>query len=512
MTDAVRTPASIGWRERFEAALEAAVDGIVIIDESGQIDTLNEAAETMFGYQPGELLGRNVSLLMPEPWASRHDDYIRNYLTSQRPRVIGVGREVEGRRKDGSTFPVDLSVGEGSFQGRRFFVGLMRDISDRKKMETELRQREEELRQTQQNAPVPTLITDLEGNIIEGNAACSAMFGYSADECCDQGITSITHSEDVAETSLLLRHFARREIDSAEREQRFVAKDGRVLHGVLHVGAVRDAWGRTERLVMQIIDRTRQVEAELRARQTQDRLAHVNRLSTLGEMAAGIAHEVNQPLGAISNYAQACRVLLERGRADEQRLSEILEKIASQAQRAGEVIRRLRTLARGRNAARELVNLDALIRDIVKLAEVDARLRSMRIRLDLVKDLPPVMVDVVQIQQVVLNLLRNGMEAMEEAGAKPREIVVFTRRISPEEAEVAVRDLGAGVDPAVAEEIMNPFVSTKTTGMGMGLAICQSIVASHGGRLWFTSNGEGGGTTFHFTIPVEPQGAANGVG
>lgn len=511
MSELASSAPEIGWRERFQAALEAAVDGIVIIDETGSIETVNEAAERMFGYRPGELRGRNISVLMPEPWASRHDDYIRNYLRTGRARIIGYGREVEGRRKDGSVFPLELSVGEGTSGGRRFFVGLLRNVSDRKAMEVELRQREEELRQTQQNAPIPTLITDLEGTVIEGNAACSAMFGYTPEECSRQSVLTITHPDDADETSLLLRHFARREIDSAEREQRFVAKDGRVLHGVLHVGAVRDAWGRTERLVMQVIDRTRQVEAELRARQTQDRLAHVNRLSTLGEMAAGIAHEVNQPLGAISNYAQACRVLIERGRAESTKLSEILEKIASQAQRAGEVIRRLRTLARGRNAAQEPAALDVLVRDIVKLAEVDARLRNMRISVELDGPLPTVLVDLVQIQQVVLNLLRNGMEAMEEAGTSRREVIVSARRSGPEEVEVAVRDFGAGVDPAVAEEIMNPFVSTKSTGMGMGLAICHSIIASHGGRLWFTP-ADGGGTIFNFTLPAEPEGASHGTG
>jgi two-component system sensor kinase FixL len=510
MTNLASGTSDVGWRERLDTALEAAVDGIVIIDATGTIETVNDAVVRMFGYRRQELLGRNVSTLMPEPFASRHDSYIGKYLRTGEAKIIGLGREVEGRRRDGTIFPLELSVGQGTSEDRRFFVGILRDISDRKAMEQVLRQREKELRQTLHEAPIPTLITDRDGSVLESNAACSAMFGFTPEECRGQNVLDLLHAEDARETGRVLARLARRETVAVEEEKRFIAKDGHVLHGLLHVGTVHDGWGRSERLVMQIIDRTRQVEAELRERETLDRLAHVNRLSTLGEMAAGIAHEVNQPLGAISNYAQACRTLIERGRIDPGRLSEILQKIAAQAERAGEVIRRLRTLARGQRAAQEAASLDTLVSDIVKLAEVDARLRNVRIQTDLESPLPPVAVDPVQIQQVVLNLLRNGMEAMEEAGSEKREIVLSTRRTSTDEVEVAVRDFGSGVDPAVAEEIMSPFVSTKSTGMGMGLAICQSIIVSHGGRLWFRP-AEGGGTVFHFTLPIELQGAADGA-
>jgi signal transduction histidine kinase/ABC-type uncharacterized transport system substrate-binding protein len=232
-----------------------------------------------------------------------------------------------------------------------------------------------------------------------------------------------------------------------------------------------------------------------------ENLAHVGRLGVMGEMATGIAHEINQPLTAIGNYAHACRLMLDQGSFDKERFQEILDKLSRSAKRAGEVIRRLRTLVRKRESELEEVQLNDLVADVAALMESDARLRDMPIQVELAEFVPPVTVDEVQIQQVVLNLLRNGMDAMEDVAILKRRLWVRTAARAEAEVELSVTDRGIGIPEGLDEELFHPFVTTRESGMGMGLSICRSIVDAHGGRLWFTRNPEGG-ATFHVALPT----------
>ncbi|MBZ0269549.1 hypothetical protein K8I85_15450 [bacterium] len=241
--------------------------------------------------------------------------------------------------------------------------------------------------------------------------------------------------------------------------------------------------------------------AEEEVRRLSDRLTHVSRLGTLGEMATGIAHEVNQPLTAISTTAAACRRLLGEGRTDSRELHRGLDHIAAQALRAGDVIAHLRSLVRKETQERTAVPVGEVVRDAARLAAVDARLRGFSVRLDLDRQLPVILADPIQIQQVLLNLIRNGMEAMIDSPG-PREVTVTVRR--PEEgrtAEVAVVDRGIGLSDEQAEKLFTPFFTTKAAGLGLGLAISRSIIEAHGGRIWSSRN-DGRGTTFHFTLPM----------
>lgn len=240
--------------------------------------------------------------------------------------------------------------------------------------------------------------------------------------------------------------------------------------------------------------------AEEEVRRLSDRLTHVSRLGTLGEMATGIAHEVNQPLTAISTTAGACGRLLRDGRTDSEELRQGLEHIATQALRAGDVISHLRSLVRKGTQERTAVPVGDVVRDAVRLAEVDARVRGFAIRLDLDRHLPVVLADPIQIQQVLLNLIRNGMEAM-AAARTPREITVTAGPGEPGAAEVSVVDRGTGLTDEQARELFTPFFTTKEAGLGMGLAICRSIIDAHGGKLWFRRN-DGPGTTFHISLPT----------
>ncbi|HEX4894729.1 MAG TPA: PAS domain S-box protein [Solimonas sp.] len=357
---------------RLNALLDAAVDAIVLISERGLISRFNPAAERIFGYAEAEVLGRNVALLMPEPYHSAHDSYLSRYRTTGEQRIIGLGREVLALRKDGTTFPIDLSVGEFRNGEERGFVGILRDISDR--------------------------------------------------------VRSVHETED------------------------------------------------------------------LRAR-----LAHVARIGTLGEMVSGIAHEVNQPLTAIATYASACRRLLDSGQSRPADLAATLEKIAHQAERAGQVIRGLRSLVRRKDEQREPLDLNALVKEVARLTDFELRQSSFRLVLTLAPRLPTVMGDGIQIQQVLINLIRNGFDAMREHASG--EVIEVSSQALEGHVELRVSDAGGGIDPKIVEHLFQPFVTTKATGIGLGLSICRSIVSAHNGTLTYHLN-DAGGTTFVLCLPA----------
>ncbi len=368
---------------RLNALLDAAVDAIILIDTRGRITRFNLAAERMFGYQEEEVSGRNVSMLMPEPYHGQHDGYLERYARTGQRRIIGIGREVAARRKDGTVFPIDLSVGEfraDSMQSRRDrdrssghgFVGIIRDLTERK---------------TQQ-------------------------------------------------------------------------RETEALRG---------------------------------------RLTHVGRIGTLGEMVSGIAHEVNQPLTAISNYASACRRMAQAGVLGGEELVATLEKISAQAQRAGQVIRGLRALVRKRDEIREPLDCNRLIRDVATLVDFEIRQGNYRFVLQLTEPLPAVMGDAVQIQQVVLNLVRNAVDAMSERATG--ELIEVSTSVVDSWVEMRVRDSGPGIPAAVAERLFEPFFTTKAQGIGLGLSICKSIITAHGGQLT-AEVATGGGAEFRVRLPV----------
>ena len=247
------------------------------------------------------------------------------------------------------------------------------------------------------------------------------------------------------------------------------------------------------------------LEAEARLRdhrqELRERMTHLSRVSTMGEMASGIAHEVNQPLTAIATYAQAGRRLAVCACAGVPEIEDLFSRITEEALRAGSIIHRLKDLVRRRDSHRIWQDVNDLIRDVEQLASVDCRLHDVRLRLALAEPLPPVLADGVQIQQVVINLVRNGVDAMENTDPNRKEVVVRTARRSEGEIEVSVCDHGCGPPEGIADELFQPFFTTKAGGLGMGLSISRTIVLSHGGAMWYSRNPEGG-TTFFFTIPV----------
>jgi two-component system sensor kinase FixL len=358
---------------RLQAILDTAVDGIVTIDDSGIIESLNTATERIFGYATGELIGRNVRILMPDHYRKNHDRYIGNYLRTGHKKIIGIGREVEGRRKDGSTFPLDLAVSEFRVAGRPRFMGLMRDISSRKR---------------------------------------------------------------------------------AEREAR------------LHL----------------------------------DELAHASRLSALGEMATGIAHEVNQPLAAIVSYAQACLNMMASEKSDPSVVRDALEQIAAQGRRAGDIVHRLRQFVRKERIERAPVDVNQCIQNVLTLFSHDLRASDAALVVELGENLPPVTADRVQIEQVTLNLLRNALEAASQHKASVARVEIESTRTKEHGVRVCVSDNGPGFEGEAPERLFETFYTTKPQGIGVGLSISRSIIESHGGNLQAEQNAMGG-LDLCFTLP-----------
>ena len=487
---------------RLRAILSAAVDAIVMIDARGAIEVFSSSAERMFGWTAEEVVGGNVKVLMPSPFHDEHDGYLARYLHTNEARIIGIGREVAATRKDGSVFPVDLSVGEvvGS-QGARRFVGIIRDLSDRHQTEALLRQREEELRLTFEHAPTGIALLEFGERLVQVNASFCSIFGRSRDELRDLRVTSLLEGSDRAPFRESLARMKSGDVETVTHRVRFRRSTGEMGQGDLQCGTIHDQSGRPAMAVIQLEDQTERIRSEEEARGHRERLAHVARLSTMGEMATGIAHEINQPLAAIATFARACSRMIESGQGNQAQYLEALDKINQQALRAGDVIHRLRAFVKKRESSRDPCDVNDLVRDVASFAELDTRSGDQAIRLELDPSVPRVSVDPVQIQQVLLNLVRNALEAMRSMDDEPGQVLVVTAMQGEGDVEVRVVDRGSGISADVERELFHPFVTTKSFGLGMGLSISRSIITAHGGELWFTRN-EDAGTTFHFTLPA----------
>jgi two-component system sensor kinase FixL len=501
----LRTPSSRAELD-FRSLLDAAVDAIIVIDHRGHIEQFSLSAERVFGYKADEVVGRNVSMLMPEPYRSEHDHYIERYTSTGEARIIGIGREVRAQRKDGTVFPCELAVGQVAEADPPRFIGFIRDITLRKQADERLRRSEAELRLAQELANLGNYVVHLDH---------SEPDYYSPQLHRILGIASMDDNVPLTTLLRLWVHPSDREkLDEAvaglqsnpascDVEYRIVRADGTTcyLHHIAQI--TRDALGTPLKHVGTIHDVTDRRQSEDEARQLQERLTHFSRLSTMGEMAAGLAHEINQPLSAITMYAQACQRFVRSPQRNDDDVLEALEQISAQALRAGEVIRRLRNFVKNREVKREPVDCRRLLDDLRTLAETDARLHNVRLRIEADDDLPTVYADPIQLQQVVLNLVRNAIDAMSEVPETRREVVLSTRLLPEGEIEIVVADHGSGLAPEAADHLFNPFFTTKSGGTGLGLAISRSIVRAHGGRLWHTPN-ERMGARFHFTLPVSP--------
>lgn len=355
----------------FRSILDTVTDAMVVIDRHGIMQFFSSAAERQFGYTEPEAIGKNVSILMPEPDSGRHDGYLARYLSTGDRRIIGIGRIVTGKRKDGTTFPMHLTIGEMQSAGEPYFTGFVRDLTEHQ-------------------------------------------------------------------------------------------------------------------------------QTQARLQELQSELVHVSRLTAMGEMASALAHELNQPLSAISNYMKGSRRLMANPALNAPQIEAALDKAAEQAIRAGQIIRRLRNFVSREESEKRVESLSKLIEEAGALGLTGAREQGVLLRFNLDPACDLVLADRVQIQQVLVNLFRNALEAM--TNSSRRELIVSNTKAADDMVEITVSDTGHGFGD-VTPKLFQPFFTTKETGMGVGLSISRTIIDAHGGRMLAETNTTGG-ATFRFTLPA----------
>jgi two-component system, LuxR family, sensor kinase FixL len=435
-------------------------------------------------------VGRNVKLLMPPPYHQEHDGYLSNYRQTHERRIIGIGREVVGQRKDGSTFPMYLSVGEGSLGEQRFFVGIIHDLSELRQEAAEREGANRLLAQIVQSSDDAIISKTLDGFITSWNASAGRIFGYSAAEAIGKHVSLILPPDRIAEENELMAQLnSGHNITHYETVRRH--KNGRDVLVSLSVAPIHDGSGAMIGASKVVRDITERKWAEVHALSLQNELAHVSRLSAMGQMSAAIAHELNQPLAAISNYVKAAQRLLENDIPPPQKLRnarDAMEKAAGQTLRAGTIIRYLRDYVEKRESARSQVNLNDVIQEAVALGMLGHKHSDIRLTLALDPAIPAAVLDKVQMQQVLLNLVRNALEAMVDTD---RPELTISSAVDAAGARITVRDTGPGFSAEIADRLFQPFVTTKVDGMGIGLKICQSIVEAHGGTIEATNGNPG---------------------
>ena len=495
-----------GSTPELQAVLDASLDGVVIISARGSIERFNRSAERMFGYGAAEVLGRNVSMLMTGADGPRHDGYLERYLATGVTHIIGVGREVEARRRDGGVFPVFLSVGRIAGAEPARFVGFLQDISVRRQAMAALQLERDRANRYLEAAQ--TILVALGPNrevALINRKGCEILgcdeYTLLGHDWFNAVVTPEHRRRAVSEFNEMLNHPAN---GPHHCEYDVLGRGGERRQIVWRCVVVSDPSGQITSMLCSGDDVTDSRRAEQDAREARDRMMHVSRLATMGEMATGISHELNQPLAAIASFADAARRMLQQGADGLPDVNEALEQISGQALRAGEIIRRLREMVRNRETRHEPAHVNDVLEELNLLARADARASDVRIALQLAGGLPLILMDRIQIQQVLLNLVRNGIEALSDQPAPDREIRIATSLCATGEIEIRVMDKGPGVAPDMQERLFTPFATNKVNGTGLGLAISRTIVESHKGTLDYRPE-QPHGACFIIRLPVNEE-------
>ena len=661
----------INDRERAEEALrvvvETATDAVVSADENGAIQFANPATTRVFGYDPAELIGKPLTVLMPQFMRKLHENAFRRYPATGQRHINWQGTEFTGLRKNGQEFPLEVSFGEIVTENGHTFTGFLRDVSARKRVEEDLRRSEQRWRAVFENSAIGVALTDMTGRFLATNAAYQQMLGYSDEELTKLAFLELTLEDDRKGNWALVADLINGKRSQFQIEKRYRRKDGRliwvrnnvslvpgtedsprfvmalsediterkraedtfrlivagtapttgseffpslvqhmaqalrvryafvttcddqkhartlafwkgdgfgenfdfdvadtpcqkVLHGnVCHhrqglqglfpLDKLLADWQAESYLGVPMLDLSNRVighigilddkpmeadlhtidllkifasraAAELKRQKAEDELqaalrerekmreelahlAHLNRISTMGELAASLAHEIKQPISAALTDAQTCLRWLARDQPDVLEAQEAASRLVKDATCATEIISRIGLLFKKGALQRELIEVNQIIQEMIALLRIEAARYSITIHSELTNSLPNIYADRVQVQQVLMNLMLNGIEAMKDIGSGG-ELTIKSEKGDNGQILVSVRDAGVGLRPEHAEQIFNAFFTTKPQGTGMGLAVSRSIIEWHGGRLWATSNA-GPGATFQFTLPNEAE-------
>ncbi|MFL6447740.1 MAG: PAS domain S-box protein [Bryobacteraceae bacterium] len=498
LTDGLEAQVRTG-EEFHRVVVETASDAVVSIDARGDILLANHATTRIFGYEPSELIEQPLTILMPEYLRDLHNAGLKRYQETSHRHMNWQGTELVGLRKNGEEFPVEVSFGELNSNGRRVFTGFIRDISGRKQAEEALRASERDLGLIIETIPGLVWCAAPDGELNYLNQRILDYTGTSAGDWAQLGWKNLLHPDDAEPTT----HAWSRAVATGqpyEIQCRLRRSDG-VYRWFEVIGqAARDSDGGVARWYGLLIDIDDRKNTEEALRSSQVRLSRAIQTATVGEFAAAIAHEVNQPLAAVVTNGQACLRWLAAQPPGMAKAQEAAERIVRDGKEAGEVVRRIRALFKQAGAEKIELDLNEVVGEVLHLLKGETAKRRVAVETDLGQGLALVAGDRVQLQQLVFNLLLNGIEAMDAVVDRPKKLSIASKQPSQETVLVEVRDSGTGVkDP---DRIFDAFFTTKENGMGMGLAICRSIIDAHHGRLWAAS-GEGGGTTFSFTLPVQ---------
>jgi two-component system, LuxR family, sensor kinase FixL len=492
--------------QRFRLVVEAAPNAMVMVNRAGEIVMVNAEVERAFGYSRAELLGRPVEMLVPQRFGGHHTGLRENFFADPSPRPMGAGRDLHGVKKDGSEFPVEIGLNPIETEEGIMVLAAVVDITERQAAESALRESEHRARALAaivESSDDAIIGNTLDGVVTSWNMAAERIFGYSAEEMIGQSVLRLAAPGHADEMIEILNRIKRGErVHHYETMRRH--KNGSILQISLSVSPVYDAAGRLIGASKVSRDITAAKNAEAALKQSERRLqevlaelVHVSRLTAMGQMAAALAHEVNQPLTAIGNYMEAARALLSRNDRPVARIADALNRAGEQAVRAGHIIERLRGFVSRGESARRTEALSPLVKEAADLALLDMRQKGISIKLENNADLG-VLADKIQVQQVLLNLLRNAAEAV--ADCEHRDITVRTE-VRDATVLISVADRGPGLPDEVRARLFQPFVSTKKTGMGVGLSISHSIITAHNGRLWSEPNPDGG-TIFFLSLPT----------
>ena len=476
--------------------VETAQEGVWSVDAEGKTVFANENMAAILGTSPGEMIGKSILPFVPQ---EKKDELLNHLL--QREQGLQEHYEFPFLRADGAQVWTLLRVSPVLRGGQHSgCLALVSDITKRKRAEEELRESETRFRTFVDHAGDALFVQDLEqGTIADVNRQACESLGYTRQELIGNTPVAFHLDSDRAQMESTAERAAAGETVFDRHSHR--RKDGTVFPVEANTSSF---WYGERRFLLHvsrdITDRLRAEEQRDRLRQLEADLAHINRVSILGELTASIAHEVNQPLSGIVSNGSACLRWLARDVPDLEEAREAARRIVRDGKRAGEVIARIRALTKKASAPREKLDLNETIREVLALVGDEAKRNAVVVRTQFADDAFPVLGDRVQLQQVVLNLVMNAIEAMSSVDEGPRELVITTRNIDPDQVQVTVEDSGTGINPQMIDKIFDPFYTTKPGGMGMGLSISRSILQAHGGRLWATAK-DGAGTIFCFTLP-----------
>jgi PAS domain S-box-containing protein len=495
---------AIAVAAQMMAIVESSEDAIVTVTVSKDLNEIiaswNSGAEKLFGYTAAEVIGKPVTILIPPDRIDEEPQILGRI--KRREQVIHY--ETVRRRKDGSEIDVSLTVLPVLDKSGKVIGAskIARDITERKRAEEKLRRSEACLAEGQRLSHTGSWAWNVHTGELFWSQEQFRIFGLDPEKVKPsyEIAFEMVHPE---ERSIMRRDFEKavNELRDFEANYRITRADGTIrhMHSVSH--PVFNESGALIEYVGTVVDTTECKRAEEAARSAQSELAHAARALTLVELTASIAHEVNQPLGAIVADGQACLRLLARDEPDIEEVREAVGCMISDAMRARKVIRRIRALLKKKAPEKSPLDINEALQEVIALTAGELGKNQVLLRTELEADLPPVRGDRVELQQVLLNLILNGCEAMSVSGWRPRELLISSRKCETDEVMVSVRDSGVGIDPQTAERLFDAFFTTREGGLGLGLSISRRIIEAHGGRIWAARN-EDRGATLRFTLPT----------